>query len=71
MQTMYVIHITKHNLRHMPEFTHAVGTLQQVTSEILGASFNEEFEYVNELIIHASKVNKDKDYQVVHSYAVY
>ena len=71
MQTMYVIHITKHNIRHMPEFTHAIGTLQQVTSEILGASCKEEFEYPNELIAHASKVNKDKDYQVVHAYDVY
>lgn len=70
MQTMLVIHITKHNLRHMPEFTHAVGTLQEVTAELLGASSKEQFDYAHELIAHASKVNKDKDYQLVHAYDV-
>lgn len=71
MQTMHVIHITKHSLRHMPTHTHAVGTLEQVTKELLGASSKEEFEYAHALIAYASKVNKDRDYQLVHSYDVY
>lgn len=71
MQTMHVIHITKHSLRHMPTFTHAVGTLEQVTKDLLGAASKEKFDYAHALIAYAAKVNKDKDYQLVHSYDVY
>ena len=68
MKNIYVVHITKHNLRHMPEFTHSVGDLGQVKNDLLGVANTETFDDIHQVLAAAAKANKDKDYQIVHSY---
>lgn len=72
METIYIIHIVKYSLRHMPEFTHAVGNLQEIQKVIIGAAFTKDgdFNNVYEIIAYASKLtwNENRDFQLIHSY---
>lgn len=70
METIYVVHIIKHSLRHMPEFTHAVGGLKEIESLLTTASYDSGQDNIHSLIAHASKLswNENKDFQLVHSY---
>lgn len=68
MEIIYVVHVIKYNLRHMPEFYHVVGNLQQIRDEILGLGNLQQFDYACEVISFANQVHKERGYQIVHSY---
>ena len=70
MKVIYVVHVQKFSKRHMPDQSHHVGTVRELARELAGYQKRADFETVQELLGHMRNLDKDKDFDLVHSYEV-
>lgn len=70
MKIIFVVHVTKYSLRHMPEFTHIIGDLEEVKNQMLKHGDYSNLDTVHAVIAYASKLswNAGKDFELVHTY---
>lgn len=70
MKLIHIIHVQKYNLRHMPEQLHYDGTVVQLAARLVGFNEKDDFDSIQDLLIHLRKTDSGKDYNLVYSHEV-